>query len=129
MDVLRDYHYYYSVESTPDQATDPHYNIFSQKMLPINLHKVQTFDKISFQKVNDQIRFFLTCSSTKNWYIAVFHRRVLQIYDQITGDQVYEINMPSCRNIYFVDSEQLIIIQDGNANVFICSIEMQKRLF
>ena len=37
--------------------------------------------------------------------------------------------MPSCRSIYFLDSEQLIVIQDGNANVFICSIEMQKRLF
>jgi hypothetical protein len=37
--------------------------------------------------------------------------------------------MPSCRNIYFIDAEQLIIIQDGNSNVFICSIEMQKRLF
>jgi hypothetical protein len=31
--------------------------------------------------VNDQIRFFMICSCIKNWYIAVFHRRVLQIYD------------------------------------------------
>lgn len=37
--------------------------------------------------------------------------------------------MPSCRNIYFLDSEQLLIIQDGNSNVYVCSIEMQKRLF
>jgi hypothetical protein len=48
MDVLREYHYYFSVESPPEQATDPNYNIFSKKMQPLDLHKVQTFDKISF---------------------------------------------------------------------------------
>ena len=37
--------------------------------------------------------------------------------------------MPSCRGIHFLDQEQLIILEDGLSNVFICSIEMQKRSF
>lgn len=77
MDILRDYHFYFSVESNPDKNNDPNYNVFSKKLLPLNLHRVQTFDKINFQTVYDEIRFFLTCSSTKHWYVAVFHRRVL----------------------------------------------------
>jgi len=40
MDVLRDYHYYYSVESPPEQATDPNYNIFSKKTEPLGLNLV-----------------------------------------------------------------------------------------
>lgn len=37
--------------------------------------------------------------------------------------------MPSCRGIHFLDQEQLIILEDGTSNVFVCSIEMQKRTF
>ena len=37
--------------------------------------------------------------------------------------------MPSCKGVHFLDQEQLIIILDGRSNVFICSIEMQKRTF
>ena len=48
MDILRDFHFYYSVESPPSEATNPNYNIFCRKIEPIALHKVQTFDKISF---------------------------------------------------------------------------------
>ena len=61
--------------------------------------------------------------------MAVFHARVLQIYDHLTGAQEYEINMPSCRGIHFLDQEQLIILEDGNTSVYVCSIEMQKRIF
>jgi hypothetical protein len=61
--------------------------------------------------------------------LAVFHARVLQIYDHLTGAQEYEINMPSCRGIHFLDQEQLIILEDGNTSVYVCSIEMQKRIF
>lgn len=51
------------------------------------------------------------------------------MYDHLTGTQEYEINMPSCRGIHFLDSEKLIILEDGNSAVFVCSIEMQKRIF
>lgn len=37
--------------------------------------------------------------------------------------------MPSCRGIHFLDQEQLIILEDGNTSVYVCSIEMQKRIF
>jgi hypothetical protein len=69
------------------------------------------------------------CSTLGRWLVAVFHARVLQIYDYLSGAQEYEINMPSCRGIHFLDSEKLIILEDGISNVFVCSIEMQKRTF
>ena len=77
MDILREHHYYYSVYSREEDQTDINFNLFSRKSAPVALHKIQTFDKIIFSKVEDHIRFFLICSCVKNWYIAVFHRRVL----------------------------------------------------
>lgn len=48
MDILRDFHFYYSVESKSGEANNANYNIFSRKVEPVDLHRIQTFDKISF---------------------------------------------------------------------------------
>lgn len=37
--------------------------------------------------------------------------------------------IPSCQNIYLVDNENVLAIQDGSGNVYICSIESQKKAF
>lgn len=42
---------------------------------------------------------------------------------------MYEINVPSCRGIHFLDQDQIIVLEDGESNVFVCSIAMQKRMF
>ena len=65
----------------------------------------------------------------RNFKVAVFYRRVLQIYDQITGQQIFEIFVPSARKIAFLDSENLIVVQEGRSQVMICAIENQRRAF
>lgn len=128
LEVLKSQHYYYSCKSSKDQI-GPHYNSFSVKVGVTGFKKLQVFDMIPFAHHSEQIKFFSLCSTLKQWYVAVFHSRVLQIFDQVTGSQEYEINMPSCKGVHFMDQEKLIILQDGASNVYVCSIEMQKRLF
>ena len=65
----------------------------------------------------------------RQWKVAVFYRRILQIYDQISGQQIFEIFVPSARKIAFLDSENLIIVQEGRSQVLICAIENQRRAF
>ena len=37
--------------------------------------------------------------------------------------------MPSCRGMHLIDNDQLIVLEDGTTNVFVCTVEMQKRTF
>jgi hypothetical protein len=37
--------------------------------------------------------------------VAVFYARTLQIYDQINGQQLFEIHVPSAKKISFLDNE------------------------
>jgi hypothetical protein len=75
---------------------------------------MMTFDQVAFSRADAQISYFRLCSGTQRWYVAVFHSRILQIYDQITGLQEYEINVPSCKAVNFLDQEKLVLLEDGN---------------
>ena len=61
--------------------------------------------------------------------MAVFFRRTLQVYDQITGQQVFEIVCPSARKIEFIDGENLMAVLEGQSQVFICAINSQRQAF
>ena len=129
MDILRAFHFYFSVQSQRDQATQTFYNEYCEKQSIRTINPFMTFDQVGFNRPDEKIRYFKLCSTLKNWFLAVFHGRVLQVYDHSSGSQEYEINLPSCRGIHFLDQEKLIILEDGNSTVFVCSIEMQKRSF
>jgi hypothetical protein len=78
MDILRDFHFYFSQETThSNMGSTPYFNIYSHKVGIRNIHKIQTFDKIAFSRKADEIRYFCMCSTLKNWFLAVFHARVL----------------------------------------------------
>jgi len=103
LNIIREFHYYYSFHSSDELSNSANKNSLCKKIQIESLQKLQQFDKIAFGRNTDKIRYFKLCSHLKNWYVAVFHARVLQIYDQLTGTQEYEINMPSCRGINFLD--------------------------
>ena len=103
MDILREYHYHFSIKSQQSEMNGRYYNSLSEKTGILDFHWIHNFDKVAFGSKYDQIRHFLISSTLKYWFVAVFHARVLQIYDLLTGAQEYEINMPSCRGIHFLD--------------------------
>ena len=69
------------------------------------------------------------CSLPRNWMFVVYYARVLQIFDQITGAEIFELSVPSAKSFAMIDNEQLIIIQDGLSSVWIATIECQKKAF
>jgi hypothetical protein len=77
MDIMREFHYYFSEMSPPHLFNSYFYNMYSEKTQVKALHKIQTFDSVAFARSTDQIRYFAMCSTLKNWYVAVFHARVL----------------------------------------------------
>lgn len=86
MDILREYHFYFSVYSQSSALmSQPFYNSYSQKVSVVALHKVQKFDRIAFGRATDEIRYLKMCSTLNKWLVAVYHARVLQIYDHLTG--------------------------------------------
>lgn len=50
------------------------------------------------------------CTLPRNWLFAVFYSRVLQIYDQITGSQIFELIVPSAKQFALIDNEQVVIV-------------------
>jgi hypothetical protein len=53
----------------------------------------------------------------------------VQIFEVVSGKQIFEISMPGCESIFFLDNERLLIIRDEHSNVYVCSIESQKKAF
>ena len=93
------------------------------------MRKFTTFDQIAFRHNSDKIKQFRMCSLPRNWMFVVYYARVLQIFDQITGAQIFELSVPSAKSFAMIDNEQLIIIQDGLSSVWIATIECQKKAF
>ena len=85
MDIIREFHYHFSLKSPAHLMTSTFYNMYAEKTQVKALHKIQTFDKVAFARSTDNIRYFAMCSTLRNWYLAVFHARVLQVYDHLTG--------------------------------------------
>ena len=65
----------------------------------------------------------------RHWSVAVYFNRTLQIYDQITGQQIFELVCPSARNFAFIDSENLLVVQEGLSQVFVCAVNSQRQAF
>ena len=60
-------------------------NMYSKKVGVISLKKLCVFDQIIFGRTDDKIKQILFSTFPRNFRVAVFYRRQLQIYDQITG--------------------------------------------
>lgn len=56
-------------------------NMFSKKTGVLSLKKLCVFDQIIFKKSDDTIKQILFSSFPRNWQVAVFFRRTLQVYD------------------------------------------------
>lgn len=69
------------------------------------------------------------CSLPEKMMFAVHFSRVLQIYDIVTGNQIFELCVPSARKIFLLDQEQCIVVQEGNSTVIVGSIQSQKKSF
>ena len=90
-------------------------NMYSKKIGIASMQKLCVFDQVVFGRSSDQIKEFMMSTYPRQWKVAVFYRRMLQIYDQISGQQIFEIFVPSARKIAFLDSENLIIVQEGRS--------------
>jgi hypothetical protein len=85
-------------------------NIFSQKTWVRSLKKFTSFDSVVFRNDKEKIKQFKMCTLPRNWMFAVFYSRVLQIYDQITGSQIFELIVPSAKQFALIDNEQVVIV-------------------
>ena len=94
-----------------------------------SLNKIQTFNSIAYGRSEDKIKFFAMSSLPDKNYLAVFFRRALQIYDTSSNEQIYEIFLPSCRSIQFINNDTMIVAQDGDCEIAILSIESQRKSF
>ena len=56
-------------------------NLFSKKIGVNSLKKLCVFDQIVFGRPDDKIKQILFSSFPRNWRVAVFFRRQLQVYD------------------------------------------------
>ena len=103
--------------------------MFSQKVSVRSLKKFTSFDQVAFRSEKDSIKQFKMCTLPRNWMFVVFYSRVLQIYDQITGQQIFELCVPSAKQFALIDSEQVVIVQDGLSTVIVATIACQKKAF
>lgn len=82
LEILQTQHFFYSNKSAKDPhsaagTADLHNNAFSIKVGLSAIKKLQVFDSIPFGHQSHQIKYFQLCSTLSQWYIAVFHSRVL----------------------------------------------------
>ena len=60
-------------------------NVYSRKVGVVAVKKLCVFEQVVFNSPDDQIKQILMSSFPRNWRVAVYVRRNLQVYDQITG--------------------------------------------
>ena len=60
-------------------------NLVSKKVGIGSLKKLCVFDSFIFGRPDDKIKEIKVSTYPKNWRVAIFCRRTLQVYDQITG--------------------------------------------
>jgi hypothetical protein len=90
---------------------------------------MQAFNSIVFGRSEDKIKFFAMSSLPEKNYLAVFFRRSLHVYDISSNEQIYEVFLPSCKFIKFINNDIMIVAQDGDCEIAILSIESQRKSF
>jgi hypothetical protein len=84
---------------------------------------MQVFNSIVFGRSQDKIKFFAMSTLADKNYLAVFFRRALHIYDISSNEQIYEVFLPSCRSIQFINNDTMIVAQDGDCMIAVLSVE------
>ena len=85
---LKEYNFSYSVITPSNSLMQGNLqttNVYSKKTNVLALRKLCVFDQIKYGRASDQISMFMMCTFPRNFKVAVFYRRIIQIYDQITG--------------------------------------------
>ena len=88
-------------------------NMYSKKIGVVSMKKLCVFDHVIFGRNEDHIKQILFSTYPRNWRVAVFVNRTLMIYDQVSGQQVFELVCPSARKFAFIDNENLLVVQEG----------------
>ena len=82
--AIKEYNFSYSVLTPQTQMLSGNIvanNMFSKKTGVLSLKKLCVFDQIIFGRPDDQIKQIIFSSFPRNWQVAVFVRRTLQVYD------------------------------------------------
>jgi hypothetical protein len=122
--AIQHFHFHFSMLTPPDkvQGTSGVNNLFSQKESVKAIRSFFSFDQIAFRNQHEKIRSFQMCTMPQNWMIAVQFSRVLHIYDQITGAQVFELCVPSAKSFSLIDNEQCLVVWNGYSSVLVANI-------
>lgn len=88
LQAIKEYNYSFSVV-TPQTAmmsgAQTTTNMYSKKIGVLSMKKLCVFDQIIFGRPDDTIKHIMFSSFPRNWKVAVYIRRTLQVYDQISG--------------------------------------------
>ena len=88
LQAIKEYNFSYSV-LTPQTSLlssgTALNNMYSKKVGISSMQKLCVFDQVVFGRSSDQIKEFMMSTYPRQWKVAVFYRRILQIYDQISG--------------------------------------------
>ena len=88
LQAIKEYNFSYSV-LTPQanllSSGTALNNMYSKKIGIASMQKLCVFDQVVFGRSSDQIKEFMMSTYPRQWKVAVFYRRMLQIYDQISG--------------------------------------------
>ena len=88
LQAIKEYNFSYSVITPQSQVLAGNIvtnNVYSKKVGVVSMKKLCVFDHVIFGRTEDQIKHILFSSYPRNWRVAVFFNRILQIYDQISG--------------------------------------------
>ena len=56
-------------------------NVYSKKVGVVSMKKLCVFDHVIYRRQEDQIKEMIFSTYPRNWRVAVFFNRILQIYD------------------------------------------------
>lgn len=105
------------------------------------LSTLSIYDQIHFQRSFEDVRNFQCSTNTEKMYLACIIYRSLHLYDFIRSKHLFSVKLSNIINpttstqhqntLFFMDSDQLIVVQDGRSRLVVVSIsamiELQAR--